>query len=273
MYHASPNNKFSIGYERIAWYSIAGALLLLLVTIYIQRMFYDIPASWYPFYMLFTPIFVAGALLAEIVFKSFGWFLAIYGLSLVLGLALLLRSAPNRSVRFFASTVFAFLILSPLAVLQIYGPFTLATQLRQGYEISWLTEPNNRLASAIKSAQNEYEITGCRYTLYGWSTDNRLYYGSNCTNDLWQYDPAAGTPEPQRITSLPQGFEPSTRITKWGKSTGPQPPLGIESFTITFEKIASFDRTMEAAVIQKTFYGPLDVIVVHRPDAQTPMNK
>lgn len=159
-------------------------------------------------------------------------------------------------------SVCGLLITVPFAVMRIYEPFTLSVQEKNGYEMNWLTQPKNQLASSLKTAQNAFDITGCRHALHGWSADNKLYYGSNCQNDLWLYDPLTSQ-EPQRISELPDDFESETKIVQWDKPTGPRPPKGIRNFTITFEKSTSPDNRMEAAIIQEQFYGPLDVIVMH----------
>lgn len=242
----------------------AFVLLILLLTIYGERMIAGTPTSLQIGWIVLGPALMLSYRFASLIFASQWWFLTGCGIGVLLALWLMRGGRVPRSARPFTLAALGLMLAAPVFVLWMYGPFSLPIQLRAGYQIAWLTEPGNMLSSAIKSSQESYDIVGCRYTLHGWSANNVLYYGSDCAGDMWRYDPLLDR-EPQPIEALPADFEPTTQIIRWDAPTGPQPPSGITNFTITFEKTSSPDGGMEAAVVQRTFYGPLDVIVVNRP--------
>ena len=163
-------------------------------------------------------------------------------------------------VAFIGLTLFALKITDPALPDMTIQPL-------DGYEVQWLSQPRD-LTTTINDLQRTLYAGNCRYTLHGWSADNKLYYGSNCIRDLWEYNSINGNGV-RRIEALPANFEPATQITRWDRSrssTGPSKPRGTQGFVITFEKSTSPDGTVEAAVTQDFFYDPLDVIVLRQTD-------
>ena len=121
----------------------------------------------------------------------------------------------------------------------------------------------NSLAGSINKAYDlllEHDVHGCKYKLHGWSNDHRLYFGSNCSNDLWMYDPQKGETR-RKIQRLPHNFEPVSLVKSYQSR-----PMGQSGLSVTriVEESDSMDGQYEAFVIQDSFYGPFDVLVMRR---------
>ncbi len=183
------------------------------------------------------------------------WFFALCAVGLIVCSLLWTAERPGR----ITCIVSAAILVAPFAVTQMYGPYTLrSVDVVPGYQLDWLTQPQGYFASTFKSAQCEHDISGCRYRLHGWSGANQLYYRSDCRNDLWRYDPLSLN-RPQRIDLLPAGFAPSTGIFAMQVRAHGGDTLWV---TRIVEESVSPDGVFRAVVIQDSFYGPFDVIVV-----------
>lgn len=132
------------------------------------------------------------------------------------------------------------------------------------YELNRLTQPDGVFASAFKSTQREHDVVGCKYRLHGWSGDQRLYYGSDGRNDPWMYDPQSGE-KPHRTQRLP--VDPGISSTV---STADIRPTGKDGLWVSrvVEESTSADSMITAYVIQDSFYGPYDVIVLRRTGSE-----
>ena len=165
-------------------------------------------------------------------------------------------------VRAFSASAARIIVAAPFAVMIMYGPYSLRTvRVANGYELTWLTQPQGRFASAFKTAQREHDVRVCKFLLKGWGPDNRIYYGSNCGTGLWMYDPKTGE-KPLRLQHLPVDSESLTAV----RITGHFRPSGQDGLSATrvTETSLSPDGLSLAAVIQDSFYGPFDLIVMHR---------
>ena len=171
------------------------------------------------------------------------------------------------------------LVIAPFAVTEMYAYMPLASVgVEQGYEMNWLTQPKGYLGVAFRRVQFEIDDYHYdrEYKLYGWSEDNKLYYGSygsHGRNGLWQYDPVSGD-KPRRIRSLPDDFVPSTTISLLSlrhpsSVLRPRQPIG-EGVTRwnprTIEESISPDGMMRAAVIHDASVLHLEVIVTQPAD-------
>lgn len=153
----------------------------------------------------------------------------------------------------------------------IYGEYRPYAQAASGYEMQWVTKPGNSIDSAFKSALREHESSGCTYTLYGWSTDNVLYYGSDCQPGFWRYDPQKDA-RPEWAASLSSEFKTTSSVNVIETAAGgnmasePEPPKGFDPMAEypvhVYQSSISADGEWVAAVISD-FYGPYDVVVLH----------
>ena len=262
MIYAIPVNKRVPGNRRLVRGAVWFLLFLLLLSVYGRWLIAGTPEQLRPIWNALGPL----VLLTDFLNPAFsGRFL--FFLLCTVGLAACglfwIAERRARIGQVIPLAILGALLASPFAVTQMYGPYTLrSVDVVQGYELNWLTQPQGYFASAFKSAQRAHDIDGCRYRLHGWGGDNRFYYGSECGNDLWLYDPQSGD-GPQRIKMLPGAFSAATEI-----SATLARPRGEDTLWVTriVEEATSADGMFRAAVIQDSFYGPFDVIVMRRAD-------
>ena len=234
------------------------ALALLLLSLYGRWLIDATPGALRPAWYVFGPFLWLTDFLNLVLFSQFWFFfLCTVGLS-VCGLLMFWGGWRARIV---SALILGLVLAAPFAITQIYGQYTLRTVVSApGYEINWLTQPKGRFSSAFKSAQREHDVTGCRYRIHGWSKNNRLYFGSHCRNDMWMYD-AQERGNPRRIQRLPRGFEPVSAVKTWQVRHSGQGGLSV---TKVVEESESKDGRTKAFVVQDSFYGPFDVLIMWR---------
>ena len=236
-------------------------LALLLLSVYGRWLIDATPEPLRPAWWIFGPFILLTDILNPVFFDRMWFFLfCICGLSM----CVLFWDAGRGGwrLRAVSATFLSLIIAAPFAVMFMYGPYSLrSVSVAQKYELNWLTQPEGRFASAFKTAQREHDVNGCEYLLHGWSPDNRLYYGSDCGNALWMYDPQTGE-KPRRLQHLPVDSGSLTAVTATGnfRVSGQD---GLSASWVT-EVSLSPDGRSRAAVIQDSFYGPFDLIVMHR---------
>ena len=236
-------------------------LALLLLSVYGRWLIDATPEPLRPAWWIFGPFILLTDILNPVFFDRMWFFLfCICGLSMCV-----LFWDTGRGgwrLRAVSATFLGLIIAAPFAVMFMYGPYSLrSVSVAPGYELNWLTQPKGNFASAFKSAQREHDVYGCRYLLHGWGRDNRLYYGSYCGSSLWLYDPQTGE-KPPRIQHLPVD----------SGTLAPVPPTGHTRLngegglrvSRVVEEAMSPDGRFKAAVIQDSFYGPYDVLVMQR---------
>ena len=236
-------------------------LALLVLSVYGRWLIDATPEPLRPAWWIFGPFILLTDILNPVFFDRMWFFLfCICGLSMCV-----LFWDTGRGgwrLRAVSAAFLGLIIAAPFAVMFMYGPYSLrSVSVAQKYELNWLTQPEGKFASAFKSAQREHDVLGCRYLLRGWSSDNRLYYGSDCGNGLWMYDPQSGK-KPRRIQHLPVDSGSLTTVNPTDHSR----PSGKDGLWATkvVEDSMSPDGRFRAAVIQDIFYGPFEVLVMHR---------
>lgn len=259
---ASPENpliptSFRLGCTFIV---IQCAAFLFLLSVYGRWLILVTPESLQSLWWVLGPFVLLTDFLNP-AFLSPLWFFMLYGVVLLLLTIVLVRNTIGFKTRVVTITNLFLVLLAPLALLRLYEPYQLAAKAKPGYTMQWLTEPENQFASAFKSAQRLYEKEGCQYTLYGWSTANELFYGSNCDGNFWQYNPQTQR-KPVRAAEIPNAVVAQSTVTRWTSNVGPSSPGGFQEFVITQEKSTSPNGRMEAAIIQNTFYGPYDIVIL-----------
>ena len=234
------------------------ALALLMLSLYGRWLIEATPGALRPAWYVFGPFLLLTEFLNLVLFSQFWFFfLCAVGLS-VCGIILFWGGWRARTV---SSLILGLVLAAPFAITQIYGQYTLRTVASaRGYEIDWLTQPEGNFSSAFKTAQREHDVHGCRYRIHGWSKNNRLYFGSRCMNDLWMYD-AQKKEDPQRIQRLPRGFEPVSAVKTWQVRPSGQGGLWV---THVVEESESKNGRTKAFVVQDSFYGPYDVLLMWR---------
>ena len=236
-------------------------LVLLLLSVYGRWLVDATPKTLLPAWWIFGPFIVLTDFLSPVFIDRF-WFLVFCICGLAVCVLFWVLGRGGWRIRVVSAAILAAIMAAPFAVLFMYAPYSLRTvRVSSGYELIWLTQPQSRFDSAFKTAQREHDVHGCEYLLHGWGPDNRLYYGSDCGNTLWMYDPQTGE-KPRRIQSLPLNSEFLTPVTATG-NTRPSGKNGIWA-TWVAETSLSPDGRSRAAVIQDSFYGPFDLIVMHR---------
>ena len=236
-------------------------LVLLLLSVYGRWLVDATPEPLRPAWWVFGPFILLTDFLNPVFFDRFWFFIfCICGLAMCVLFWVLGRG--GWKIRTVSAAILASIIAAPFAVMFMYGPYSLRTvRVARGFELIWLTQPQGRFASAFKTAQREHDVNGCEYLLHGWGPDNRLYYGSDCGNALWMYDPQTGE-KPRRLQHLPVDSRSLTAVTATGnfRVSGQD---GLSASWVT-EVSLSPDGRSRAAVIQDSFYGPFDLIVMHR---------
>lgn len=157
----------------------------------------------------------------------------------------------------------AFPFLSPL----LYGEYQLYAEAASGYEMQWVTQPGNRISSALKAVQQRHDSNWCNYTLYGWGADNALYYGASCQVGYWRYDP--GTEEARWVVSIREDAKSNSVVKRENVSVGQglvaENLREFEPFTaypvIVDYSSVSADGEWRAAAIRE-YYGPHDVVIL-----------
>ena len=239
-------------------------LVLLLLSVYGRWLVDATPEPLRNAWMVFGPFIMLTDFLNPVFFDRF-WFFVFCICGLAMCVLFWVAGRGGWRLRAVSVTILGLIIAAPFAVMFMYGPYSLRTvKVASEYELNWLTPPEGRFASAFKSAQREHDVYGCRYLLHGWGRDNRLYYGSYCRNELWMYDPQADE-KARRIQQLPVD----------SGSLTPVPPTGHTRrngegglwVTRVVEEAMSPDGKFRAYVIQDSFYGPYDVLVM-QPAAQ-----
>lgn len=243
---------------------IQSAALLFLLAVYGRWLIAITPESLQSIWLALGPFRLLTDFLNP-VFVGPLWFFTLYGVILSSLVLVFMRSTVSFRSKLVLIPSLLLILLAPLAVLWLYEPYQLTVQVKPGYTMQWLTEPQNYFASVFKSAQRLYENQGCHYTLYGWSTANELYYGSDCEPNFWQYNPQMRS-EPQPVMAIPSSVPEQSVVTRWTSNVGPSAPHGFQEFVITHEKSTSPDGQMEAAIIQNGFYGPFDIVILTRAE-------
>lgn len=236
-------------------------LVLLLLSIYGKWLVDATPETLRLTWWIFGPFLLFTDFLNPVFFDRV-WFFLFCICGLTICVLFWFTGRGQWMVRAISASASGIIVAAPVAVMIMYGPYSLRTvRVANGYELSWLTQPQGRFASAFKTAQREHDVSGCKYLLKGWSLDNRIYYGSNCGTGLWMYDPKTGE-KPRRLQHLPVDSESLTAV----RVTGNSRPSGQDglSATLVAETSLSPDGRSLAAVIQDSFYGPFDLIVMHR---------
>ena len=236
-------------------------LALLLLSVYGKWLVDATPETLRPAWWIFGPFLLLTDFLNPVFFDRV-WFFLFCICGLIMCVLFWVTGRGRWIVRAVSASFLGLVIAAPVAVMFMYGPYSLRTvRVARGYELIWLTQPQGRFASAFKTAQREHDVNGCEYLLHGWSPDNRLYYGSDCGNALWMYDPQTGE-KPRRLQHLPVDSGSLTAVT----ATGNFRPSGQDGLSATWvtEVSLSPDGRSRAAVIQDSFYGPFDLIVMHR---------
>lgn len=186
----------------------------------------------------------------------------------MIGLAALRWGSGSRVLRSALAVGIAAMLVFPLLLPVLYAPYAPYAQPADGYEMVWITQPDNAWMSAFKTAQRRHDAHGCTYSLHGWSSDAVLYYGSSCEAGVWRYDPAANS-EPQWISALPDGVALSEVDSGVHHPSGgisyPTPPIGFSLATrfdfITYE-VARLPEHGLTAVAIMNWYGPRDVVIL-----------
>ncbi len=237
-------------------------LFLLLLSVYGRWLIDGTPELARPVWTALGPLVLLTDFLNPAFVAPF-WFFAFCAVGLIVCSLFWTAERRGTIARIVSAAILGAILVAPFAVIQMYGPYTLrSVGVAQGYELQLLTQPQGYFSSAFKSAPRAHDIDGCKVRMHGWSIDNQLYYGSDCRNDLWRYDPLSRN-GPQRIELLPTDFAPSTGISATQVRTH-----GGDSLWVTriVEESLSPDGMFRAAVIQDSFYGPFDVIVMKPAD-------
>lgn len=155
--------------------------------------------------------------------------------------------------------------LFPLVMPALYGEYQLPVATRQGYALTWVTEPGTSFSSAYKEVQLVHEAE-CDFSLSGWATETTLAYSSACWPGTWLYDVQNGENEWVLSEGKTADFV-STSVTRWNNVEYlPQPASLQESGSfpfLTLERSSSPDGQWEAVVV-RWFYGPSDIVLVER---------
>ena len=258
MVHELKINRGPLTRNWFVRFGMWSALALLLLSLYGKWLIAATPEPLQPAWYLFGPFLLLTDFLNVVLLNQF-WFFSLCSAGLIVcGLLWFWGGWRARTV---SASILAIVLAAPFSITQIYGQYSLRTVVAsRGYELDWLTQPEGNFASAFRSAQREHDVTGCKYRLHGWSKDHRLYFGSNCINDLWMYDPQKGETR-RRIQRLPFNFEPASSVKSYQSR-----PMGQSGLSVTriVEESDSTDGNFEAFVIQDSFYGPFDVLVMRR---------
>ena len=234
-------------------------LALLLLSVYGKWLVDATPETLRPAWWIFGPFILLTDFLNPVFFDRF-WFFIFCACGLAMCVLFWVLGRGGWKIQAVSAAILASIIAAPFAVLFMYGPYSLRTvRVARGYELSWLTEPEGNFASAFKSAQREHDVFGCKYRLHGWGPDSRLYFGSKCRKDLWMYDPHVDK-KPRRIQRLPFESGSLTEVTPSGHSR----PMGDGGLAVSrvIEDSISLEGKFRAFVIQDSFYGPYDVLVM-----------
>lgn len=173
------------------------------------------PPPW-----LGTPLFLP-AFLTSIAFAH----APIYYAAVILGVGTILAALKWGGA---GRRLWVLLFLGLLAILfyPFIVPYQPAVAAADGVKAVTLTQPN-WFDGAIKRAAMMAEIRPCTYTLHGWSTDNILYYESNCRGDRverWAYTPGR---EKEPVAAFPidmmREVVPTDEAMAWVYAPGVQP--------------------------------------------------
>ena len=242
----------------------AGSLLGL--SIYGRWLIHITPSPYDTLWSLLGPLY----LLTDFLNPVFASPLRLFSLSAA-GLALiafaLIRGRPGRLVRGSLAAAAAAIVAAPLLLPLLYGEYRPYAEAMPGYDMHWLTQPDSWFTSAFKSAQRAHEKYGCTYSLHGWSSDNVLYFQSDCGPTVWRYDPHT-MDEPQLADNVPAKVEQANVVDRGHNNNYPARPVGFSPDStgqhfIVYETSLSPDRQWTAAAI-KNYYGPRDVVVLTR---------
>lgn len=155
--------------------------------------------------------------------------------------------------------------LFPFVMPAMYGEYQLPVTERQGYELTWVTEPGTSVGSAYKQAQLMHEAE-CDYHLSGWATETALAYTSACWPGTWLYDTHSGSNEWVLSGNETADFA-SSSVTRWNNVDYLGQPVSLQASGqfpfLTLEKSRSPDGQWEAVVV-RWFYGPSDIVLVER---------
>lgn len=154
--------------------------------------------------------------------------------------------------------------LFPLMLPMLYGNYQLPVAVRQGYELTWVTEPGTAFGSAYKQAQLVHEGQ-CDYHLSGWVSETTVAYTYACLPGVWLHDMQNGEKE-WVLSGVETADFVSTSVAHWNREYLQQPVALQESSAfpfLTLERSSSPDGQWEAVVV-RWFYGPSDVVLVAR---------
>jgi len=213
--------------------------------------------KWYPSLTFLNPVF-----------WSRNSFVASYCIGLALAIAAFVFGRPGKLA---AAWILAGLALSfafPLVAPLMYGEHQIIPRAAAGYEMQWITKPDNKLGAALKAAQRMHESEWCSYELYGWDADDTLYYATNCQSGYQNYDPASG--ETQQVSTLPENLKDNPEVVNETVHIGQGIVTGdIQGFdptttypVLAYNRITSPDGQWSAVAFHE-YYGPHDVVVLH----------
>lgn len=238
---------------------------LLLWSIYGNWLMRVTPAPYDALWRLLGPLYLLTDFLNPVYSNPVQFFSLCFGCGLLVVITLL-GGRLNWIIKNCFIVGGGFILVAPLMVLVMYAPYQPYAKPAAGHDMQWLTQPSNGFDSAFKSAQRVHEKYGTTYILYGWSSDNVLYYGSDHGSTLWQYDPAYQD-NPLQIEAVPAEVIQNAIVEKMKRNIYPSHPSQLSpdtiDYIITYEKSVSPDGKWVSAAI-KNYYGPRDVIVLTR---------
>lgn len=248
------------------WYSkiLLLTVLLWLFLLYGRFLHQITPEAYQPLWFVVGPLFLTIDFLNPIFWSPFS---AIVGYGLGMGLIVwgVVRFRQHKVWRTVLSVCGLLGGLFPFVMPALYGAYQMPVAARQGYELTWVTEPSTSFGSAYKQAQLVHEGQ-CDYHLSGWASEMTLAYTSACLPGMWLYDMQNGEKEWILSGSETADFI-STSVTRWNNSEYlPQPAALQESSAfpfLTLQRSTSPDGEREAIVV-RWFYGPSDVVLVER---------
>lgn len=251
---------------RKGWQSVGLplAVLLWLFLLYGRFLHQSTPEAYQPLWVVVGPLF----LVIDFLNPIFGSpFTAVVGYGLGMGLIIWgvfrFRQHQVWGKVFFVCGLLGGLF--PFILPVLYGEYQLPVDAKQGYELTWVTEPGTSFGSAYKQAQLAHEAE-CDYHLSGWASETTLAYTSACLPGLWLHDLQNGGSEWVVSESETTDFA-STSVTRWNNREYLTQSAALQASGafpfLTLERSSSPDGQREAVVV-RWFYGPSDIVLVER---------